>query len=376
MAATLGSARIILATVSMPRVGVWHADLELASETAISGRVTFTIEGVAFTGTVLRGGLDGGRVKAKIVGGAGMLSKELAAKFYVAPNVRQVLQDILNETGEALSSTADAAILNASLPKWERTKGPASRALVALLDASGATWRILRDGTLWIGKDTFPEANVEHNLLDEDWINGVTDIAPTAPDLLPGVTFRDRQISYVIHRLESSKLRTEAYVKQPGNVLEQFLGEVLKKIDYSRLYPAKVAKQNVDDRTLQLVPDDAKVKGAGLDRVPIRHGYPGADIEIEPGARVRLGFENGDPAKPYAIGWEPGAAGLRFGTLLIVQNALTFALLPPQWFPPTLVGDNAAIAAYGVALSSGNTAFLLNLKTATLSVKPPTPPIV
>jgi hypothetical protein len=49
------------------------------------------------------------------------------------------------------------------------------------------------------------------------------------------------------------------------------------------------------------------MRGDGLAKVPIRHGLPGVTVKVKQGARLLLGFEAGDPRRPYASLWEPGA---------------------------------------------------------------------
>jgi hypothetical protein len=61
------------------------------------------------------------------------------------------------------------------------------------------------------------------------------------------------------------------------------------------------------DGTLDLLPDDPRVRGTGLSRVPIRHGLPGVTVRVVTGSRVLLGFVEGDPRKPYASLWQPGS---------------------------------------------------------------------
>jgi hypothetical protein len=44
-----------------------------------------------------------------------------------------------------------------------------------------------------------------------------------------------------------------------------------------------------------------------LQGVPLRVGLPGFVVEVPPGARVLLGFDNGDPQRPYASLFDPGS---------------------------------------------------------------------
>lgn len=81
-----------------------------------------------------------------------------------------------------------------------------------------------------------------------------------------------------------------------ADLVRQFTGHT----DYHALYPAEVRAQN-EDKTLELRPDSAKLPG--FSRVAIRHGLPGVTVTVKQGARVLLGFEGGNPEKPYAALW-------------------------------------------------------------------------
>ncbi len=76
----------------------------------------------------------------------------------------------------------------------------------------------------------------------------------------------------------------------------------LTPVDYYAWYPARVVKQNLDDLTLDVQPDDARVPG--MERVPIRFGTPQTTAKVQAGARVLVGFAGGDPRLPVAGLWE------------------------------------------------------------------------
>lgn len=291
---------ILEAEITLPRVSEWRATLETDSDVPLSGAVTIEIDGVAFIGTVVpgRSGLDGGTARARVVGGRGGLSKQLPAKNYTA-NVRAstVLADLLLESGEVLSSTVDAALLGTTLGRWERLQGTAKAGIQVLADHLGAVWRVLPDGSIWVGVDTYPDVSTEHVLEDEDWTAGILTIAPEAPDLVPGVTFLGMTVDLVVHRVHNRELHTEVFQRSPRTALDDFLARIRTGVDYSRIYRARVVRKN-SDGTLQLDPDNPKVKGAGVDHVRMT-GAPLFDPD--PGDIVRLGFEGGDPSKPVAL---------------------------------------------------------------------------
>jgi hypothetical protein len=169
---------------------------------------------------------------------------------------------------------------------------------------------VLTDGTVWAGTDSYPEAELEAVVLDEDWTRGVAEIAPERAELTPGVTYLGQRINYVIHRL-GSNLRTEAYSVAPGEAFERVLGGLRREVDFSRFYPARVILQNADG-TLQLVPvvpPGEKLGLTGLDRVPIRLGVPGT-VLVPPGTTCRVGFDAGDPSRPFATAFDDGSLTL------------------------------------------------------------------
>ena len=292
---------LLSALLTMPRVGAWHTEVETETTETLNGSVELELDGVLFRATVVRSGVHAGRGRAKLVGGAGGLSKDLLAKDYVSPKVRHILDDLMTATGETLAAV-EASVLDQVLPHWHRSEGRASWALQALVDKLGVVWRVLADGTVWLGEETWPADTEERIVLDEDWGAGIITLAPEAPDLRPGITFDGHKIEQVVHTLTPKALRTELWTTTLGTALDRFLGRIRREIDTSRLYPAGVAGQNAAG-TLEVIPDDDRMKGAGLGRVPIRLGVPGT-VKVPVGARVRLGFECGDPARPFAIGFD------------------------------------------------------------------------
>ena len=92
---------------------------------------------------------------------------------------------------------------------------------------------------------------------------------------------------------------------------------ITARVDYLALYPSVVSGQDADGR-LHLVPEDIRLSSCR--GVPIRLGIPGVTVRVATGARVLLGFEAGDPARPVATLWESGSV-----TELVVNGATTGA---------------------------------------------------
>jgi hypothetical protein len=328
--ATANGQPLLSANIKLQETGKWQADLEIdlaleaEDEDAFpandAGRVAVLVEhhGAEFVGTVETGDRRGERFQCRIVGGAGGLTTELPARSYLSQQgvtLGQLIGDVLKEAGETLSSTVTDAVKNRTLPRWTRAEGPAERALEALVKKTGQNWRILRDGTIWVGTDTFPEADIDAIDIDSDPSDGAIELAAGEEDDDPGPllldpcsTYNGLKILEVQHELSGSKFRTIARTTTLKRAVERLLQGKQQEIDYSRVYGAKVVSQN-EDGTLELEPDTDLVKGGGLSKVPILLGVPGS-VQVPSGARCTVLWESGDPTKPRALLFSTAALSL------------------------------------------------------------------
>lgn len=76
-------------------------------------------------------------------------------------------------------------------------------------------------------------------------------------------------------------------------------------------YRARVDVCQSDGAHVDLTPDDKRISPEK--NVPVRVGVPGLVAVVSPGAVVDLGWEGGDPSKPYCVpNWESGATITKF----------------------------------------------------------------
>lgn len=116
-----------------------------------------------------------------------------------------------------------------------------------------------------------------------------------------------------------------------GAELERFVRWVMRDVTYHRQYACTVMGQSEDLDTLDVLPDDESIRGTGLQSVRIRHGLPGLKIRAKAGvSRVLLGYEDGDPRRPYVSDWD------RVGSLEIT-------LQPDEATPIRIVTSGAPI---------------------------------
>lgn len=198
---------VVRAVVQAPLGGRWVADLEVDTGEAIAGAAALSIGGVAWIGTVLRGGVDAGDVwHGRVVGGARGLDRPVTARSWngLQPG-RGLITDLLAEVGETLSDASTAEV-DANLSRWSRFDMPADRALADLARSLGCTWRVTTEGTVWVGVETWPELvlpeGVEAEALATDPRTGASVYSMPGAYVTPGSTFERRRVGGVVYRLD------------------------------------------------------------------------------------------------------------------------------------------------------------------------------
>lgn len=302
--------------LTTPSRGVWTAPLVVDSTDTVGPVVELANfdRTLVLRGTALREGMHADRRTMLVVGGAGGMQSAVPRKGYQQISVRVVLTDILTAVGETLSASSDAGVLGRMLRHWKRMAGSAERALDALVDHVGATWRVLPDGSVYVGPLEYPAA-VDENaaFVRRDDATASFELLVDAPRFLAPCTFEGEKIDTVVHELAPKATRTTLFFggrDRMRSLFRQLVAKSLPAIDYLGSYPCRVVSQN-GDGTLDLVADDARVPNSS--KVKIRYGIPGVTVKVAGGAKVLLSFEGGDPERPVAALWE--SEGLKEITL-------------------------------------------------------------
>jgi len=360
----LDTSPILSGCVVLPRQGVWHADLVLEAQAAPEGAVTLRLgPSLSLRGTVVRAGLFAGQVRARVVGGAGQLGAELEPRWYAGAPRELPLRDLCEEAGEQLASTSDPGVLGEVLsPGWARLRGTAAAALARLLDGSGASWRMLPSGELWVGPETWPAASGMADLvvLEEDRSRGRVVLVSEAPTLLPGQTLRGDRVSDIEVTIEPDRLRVEAWLelatpgvgdRLKGALLALIEGLVRRRTDYLGPRWGTVIRTDAGGRVEVRLDDDSRPP---LTAVQLRAGVPGVELQVSDGCRVLVEWEGGDPRRPIARPWDE--AGLKEIRLTASAKATVNA--------PSVVLDETTgrkVARLGDLVSVGGPTTLISL---------------
>ncbi len=294
-------------TLHMPLVGTWVARfVVLGDDTSkVTGPVTLRVGSTQLVGSAVAGVDPGGLVMVQIVGGAGGLQTQVAAKHYRNPTIRSILVDILSQGGETLSSDSDEETLSTALPHWTTTaECTIGDAIIGLLRDTGADWRVLPDGTVWVGPETWPDVGEpEGFVLQQDDPNQKLLLAAAdGADVLPGSTYQERQIKEAVYLVSESAIRAELVY---GDSTEAGMHAVLKRMEdraaqrnvYSTVFRSKVVGMN-SDGTVELVSQDSRFPN--MSRIPLR-ATPGISaLKCLTGTQVIVAFEGSRGSAPFA----------------------------------------------------------------------------
>jgi hypothetical protein len=220
---TCNGLSVLEATIRMPKIGAWDADVVIdtadASQFLAGQRVTLTTDDGEFSlvGTVRlsRTGVWIDSTRCRVVGGAGGLSQMVPARYYQYGTLKIPLGDILSAAGESLSSTADAGVLATSLQSWTTVAQRAGMEIAALAQAAGpaVSWRVLSDGTIWLGPESWPAApdSFEYTLIDQHPNENRAEIGADTLALVPGMSLGGQNISHLVHTVEPERVRTSVF---------------------------------------------------------------------------------------------------------------------------------------------------------------------
>jgi hypothetical protein len=323
---TLNGQPVLELDLHLPLNGAWSAELQVADDAELTSgdEVTLALPELELTGRVVRAGLAAERLRVRLTGGATDWGAAQEVKHYRNTTADQVLADV--------GATPDQPT-GAQLAFWTRAPGTTGSTVAALAAHLGFNWRVNPDGTLRIREESPAAVDLTGAVeVGRDPARGLVELAPEAAVLEPGCAAGDDQVGDVLYSLGAAtggafrvRYYTEARATLRGS-LERLIRWVMRDTLFLGMYTAAVVRQAADG-TLDLLPDDDRLRSQGLQAVPIRHGLPGVTVEVPAGERVLLGFDSGRPEAPYAALWHAGqATKIIFDSGTTIEAAGTKAL--------------------------------------------------
>ncbi len=310
------TANVLSGTVMMPLVGVWTADIVIDQPDGTGfdagAEVTITAGEMELRGSVAadRTGSFLDAVHVRVLGGKGGMTKPASLQSYVQPSAfaRDVVNGLMTDSGETLSDTADAGFLGGNLTAWAVMNGLVSQAVEMLLFivAPEKHWRILSDGKFWIGDESWDEVSPTVEVIESNPSERTTVLGVDAPTIVPGVTLQGvGMINRVEHSFKSGKVRSQVWTEIEGEQrgvvaqIQSLVRQEIAGIDYQALYLFKVVSQSSDLLTVDVNPIEPNDKRLhGLSSVPVRMGSA-VKVQFVQGASVLLGWDGGDPRRPF-----------------------------------------------------------------------------
>lgn len=319
------SPAILKGLIRMPPIGVWTADITIDQPdgTGFDEGTSVTIAcdgGLSFVGTVAPRTGDFLDVRhLRLMGGANGMGNAAKPSGFMQPGAlcKDVINSLTKASGESLSSKTDQSFLNTNLMAWMITDRSCAANLDVLLGivAPSSVWRILADGTLWIGAESWPTSNDSYVLSKRDPIDAHYELAVDVPTIVPGVNlgnanaigFSDAigNVAMVEHHIEGDSVTTWVWndlIAQRGEAaaIIDLAQHATANFDFSAMYDVTVKSQSADLTTVDVNPPASLTKIDGLQRVPLLQPFPQCKVQVPNGVNVRLGWYRGNPQFPFA----------------------------------------------------------------------------
>lgn len=312
--------------LSVPGVGLWYANVDLAEEVQLAGPVELRVLDTAWQGAIIAGSAVDGRGRYRVVAGGGHWGLDLPPRAYANDaglTDAQLLTDAATEAGERV----EALPTTTRGPHFNRPQAPASFTLNLLAPQA---WYARPDGVVTFGaRPALPASKLA--IIDRNpQARSVTLLAvDSVTGLAPGVATEFGQTADLEISLEDLGVVARLYAapNTPSRRV-QALARMIQAIDpnarFRGVFEYRVVNQTGERLNLQPVRSRDALPDLG--RVPVRAGVPGVKALHKPGSQVLVAFLDADPTRPVVVGFDSPES--------------------PGWMPTTLfVGEGATLGA-------------------------------
>jgi hypothetical protein len=291
--------------LTIPGVGLWYAAVDLAGDVELSGAVTLTVLGQAFSGTVIAGGPVDGRSRYRVVAGAGGWGKDLASRAYAndaGMAVARLVADAASEAGEPAPVSPPTTTLG---PHFVRPALPASFCLNLLAPRA---WYARPDGVVAFGaRPALPAPTLP--TVARNPAGRMVELALTdsAAGVLPGAsteygTASDVEIEITPDGLRARLYAAPATASRRAEAFAKLIAAHDPGARFRGMFEYRVVSQAGERLNLQPVRSRAGLPD--LARVPVRMGVPGVRAQHALGSQVIVAFLDADASRPAVVGFD------------------------------------------------------------------------
>ena len=372
--ASVAGFQIVAGQLMIPLSGPWTADVHLATDSAVTGKVAVVVGNLTLQGFVYRSQAYGGQTRARLVGGAGGWRTTIPEQGYGSGSgvrLSHVAQDAATACGETVSVPNDVSLG----PAYARIEGPASDVLWSLVaQGFAASWYVDPDGVTqlaaWPSTTVATPFTVTDQAPDEGRITIATeDYASWMPGcsftnpLISG-TFVNGGVNYVW--TDDGQFRFEVLTGTTDRLLGALRAIIDSRVAGLRFYGRYEYRiSNPSATTIDASPVDSTRGLPDLQNVPIVSDSIATYVPPV-GGLCRIQFVNGTQTRPECV-WTQGTAkqaAIAGGasaltvapwsealsaTLVGLASALSNCGTPP---PPSAVVLAATLVAAGGALAT------------------------
>ena len=315
--ASVNGLQVVGGSLLIPLIGMWTADLRLATSQMVTGQATVVIGNLSLLGTVYRADDYGGQVRVRMVGGYGGWRVSIPPQGYgnaSGVQLSTVLQDAASACGEQVNVSSNPNVGNA----YVRTQFPTSV-------AGDVLWQMLSQGFIpawYVGPSgvtqiaAWPTVSVStpFTVTDQKPDEGLVTIATEDyASWLPGCTFTSPllaspQTSAGVHYVwgADGNFRFEVFTGTTGDrVLGPFQQMVEREVAPLRFFGRyEYSISNPSTSTIDGSPTDPSLGLPDVQQVPL--GGDSISSYIPPtGGTAHIMFVNGQPTKPVCV-WTSG----------------------------------------------------------------------
>lgn len=257
--------------------------------------------------------LGPGTQKVRFVSGKGRMGEPLErANNFVDTAGKDIIQYLLDQAGETLASAPPLLLTNR--PKnYQLLSGiPIGIQLAKYALRIGAVWRHTKEGRILIAQDDVANrVKLSAHTLESTLFDGSLSVRMHDLDSYPrpGEWIDEYGENYRVEQIDIEAGQDSLYFTFYKTSLADTLNAHYSRGGYDTNYPCTVVSQNSDGPfgddiggTLEVMPDDPRIRGLGLDRIPIRC-LPNMNVRVPAGVKATIQFDHSDASRPYITGF-------------------------------------------------------------------------